>query len=255
MILQYVDKMYWRIIMDNQYNEIPKRLSSYRAYLNLTQKDFCKMLDITQNYYTAIENGNNRLTYENLVHFAKNNGDVGYIITGEKTYHGITEKYISRARTKNERLKIINYICLLTKVICDYCAQEEASGLKVVETYIKFAECERPNYTIWENIRYVENMSQVNMAAMLDIQVKTYRKIEKLKKGPSAEILQTMYLQLGYSPWIFIDRNDYCINEVNKIWTKFPENIRIDLEKELDSFVKFLERYEIPQNVKKCTDS
>lgn len=185
----------------------------------------------------------------------KNNGDVGYIITGEKTYHGITEKYISRARTKNERLKIINYICLLTKVICDYCAQEEASGLKVVETYIKFAECERPNYTIWENIRYVENMSQVNMAAMLDIQVKTYRKIEKLKKGPSAEILQTMYLQLGYSPWIFIDRNDYCINEVNKIWTKFPENIRIDLEKELDSFVKFLERYEIPQNVKKCTDS
>ena len=136
MILQYVNKMYWRIIMDNQYNEIPKRLSSYRAYLNLTQKDFCKMLDITQNYYTAIENGNNRLTYENLVHFAKNNGDVGYIITGEKTYHGITEKYISRARTKNERLKIINYICLLTKVICDYCAQEEASGLKVVETYI-----------------------------------------------------------------------------------------------------------------------
>ena len=76
-----------------------------------------------------------------------------------------------------------------------------------------------------------------------------------MKKGPSAEILQTMYLQLGYSPWIFIDRNDYCINEVNKIWTKFPENIRIDLEKELDSFVKFLERYEIPQNVKKCTDS
>lgn len=238
--------------MENQYNKIPEHLYEYRRRINLTQVQFSQMWDLTQNYYTELESGRYRLTYENLIHFAKNGGDVGYIITGKETHKGIVEKYITNCRTDLERLEILRCIQLLTQIGCDFSRKDERARLGVLQKYVKFVENEISDCTIWENIRYIEGMTQVQMAALLDIQVKTYRKIEKMQKGPGAEILQIMYQRLGYSPWLFIDRKRYHVTEINEIWDNFPEQVVEDLEAFLKSMIKIIEKYEISCDDEKC---
>ena len=57
-----------------------------------------------------------------------------------------------------------------------YCGRDETKHLGSSETYIRF---EKEKYTIWWNIRRLEGIFH-QMAGILDIQVKIYRKIEKM---------------------------------------------------------------------------
>ena len=82
------------------------------------------------------------------------------------------------------------------------------------------------------------------MADLLEMDVKSYRKIEKMKKDPDAEILQKVYNKLGYSPWLFLNKTSYYVNEINKIWMKLPDFVQEELDRELSRFVKIIERYE-----------
>lgn len=230
--------------MDNHYTEIPQRLLAFRKKYHMSQNEFCGMLGITQNHYTSIENGKFCLTDERLQCFLKHGGDVGYILTGDETVHGITDQYLSCLKNDEQRAMFIKYACMITKMACKKYAQEELSSLRTVEKYVNLLDMEQKDNTIWENIRTVEDMSQVKFADILEIDVKRYRKIEKMEQNPNAEILQKVYNKLGYSPWIFLNRKMYYVNEINKIWKKFPDSVREELEKELHRFVKIIERYE-----------
>ena len=240
--------------MENQYQRIPCHLYEYRKRLNFTQDQFSKMWNLSQNYYTELESGHYRLTYENLIQFSKNGGDVAYIITGEETVAGIVQKYMQNIQTEKMKLRFLECVQVLMKLGCDFISKDKIKYLEIPEAYIRFVAVEKEKYTIWENIRRVEGLSQVQMAGILDVQVKTYRKIEKMQKGPGAEILQIMYQRLGYSPWIFIDRRKYQISELNRIWDIFPPYIQQDLEKNLQGIANSIEKYEISNDDKKCID-
>lgn len=236
--------MYWRVCMDNHYTEIPQRLLIYREKLHMKQTEFCQMLDITQNHYTAIETGKFCLTAKSIECFVQHGGDIGYILTGEETLRGITDKYISCLQENEQRVLFIKYVFMITKLACKKYAQDQLITIRIVEKYVNLLDNQQKERTIWENIRTVENLTQIELADLLEMDVKSYRKIEKMKKDPDAEILQKVYNKLGYSPWLFLNQTSYYVNEINKIWMKFPDFVQEELDSELSRFVKIIERYE-----------
>ena len=87
------------------------------------------------------------------------------------------------------------------------------------------------NLTVWENIRRVERRSQEEMAGIFDINIKRYRKIEKGYSMPDAEILQTLYEKMQYSPLLVLDQKKYYLDELNRVWALLQPEWRRETER------------------------
>ena len=92
--------------------------------------------------------------------------------------------------------------------------------------------------TVWENIRKAEDYSQEEMARIFDINIKRYRKIEKGETMPDAEILQTLYEKMQYSPLLVMDQKRFYLDELNRVWAALPAEWR----QETEAFVRQAEK-------------
>lgn len=233
--------------MGSNYSEIPKRLSAYRKALNMSQEEMGRQFAVNQSHYYKLETGVKIISYNSMEQFQKNGGDLCYLITGEKYQHGITDEYIGRCRTQTGRAETMKLILWLTEQgILLHSGNTEELDEKMWK-HIKLAEWEKEDASVWKTIRMIENLSQIQMAEKLDINIKRYRRIEERKVGPDAEILRILYMEFGYSPLVILDRESYYMNEINSVWDSFPENIRKYLNRLLDENIKLIDRYESMQ--------
>ena len=76
-------------------------------------------------------------------------------------------------------------------------------------------------------LRKARGLRQEDMAKLFDINVKRYRSIEKEESMPDAEILQTLYEKMHYSPLVIMDREMYYMDELNRVWESLtPDCLR-----------------------------
>lgn len=225
--------------MSSSYSEIPKRLLEYRKALNKNQEEMCKMFAVVQNHYSKLENGLKIISYRSLKEFEKNGGDVCYLITGSPHYNGITDEYIRERKTTFGKIQTIHMILWLVKQGLALCGQN-MDAENEIKKQIYLLELDHET-SVWEGIREAEGITQEKMAARLDINIKRYRDIEKLKIEPDADILYSLYVEFGYSPMIIINRDKYSISELNKIWDGFPDEIKNILKKLLDDTMQLIE--------------
>ena len=71
------------------------RLKSLRKELGLTQTEFAKTLGISQNFLSAIEHGESKISAELCLSLSKINVDLNWLITGEGQMFRVTDSSMS----------------------------------------------------------------------------------------------------------------------------------------------------------------
>ena len=218
--------------MKPNYLEVPERLKEIRNLSKMNQEEACQLFAVTQSHYSKLEKGTKIISYESLKAYEAHGGDVDYLITGKHRYSGIVDAYVAQCTTIFGRREIVNFMLLMVKrglILCE----KEITVLEESWKYMQLMDSHE-HKSIWERIRKVEGISQENMAEKLDINIKRYRKIEKLEVNPDAEILYALYSLFGYSPQVIMDSHAFCMGEINKIWDEFSEETQMMLKRSLD---------------------
>lgn len=231
--------------MEMGYSDVSRRLIEYRKKLSMSQESFGKLFGITQSYYAKLERGEYVLSYEYLENFVRNGGDVCWLLTNESEYHGVMEKYFVVRKTDFGRHQMMSELLTLARVGACLSNLDAEHNLNRVEKYIYLSRYQQKDSTIWENIRKVEDISQVEMADKLSLEIKRYRRIEKMQLGPNAEVLISLYENLGYSPLIILNKESYYLQEINKTWESFDDSLKKSLTDKLDRFVALIEKCEV----------
>lgn len=239
------------------YSEIPERLSAYRRALDKTQVEMSEVFAVNQSHYNKLESGQKVISYRSMLQFIENGGDIVYLITGKEYCPGFLNDYINCRKTDTGRVETLKAILWLTKQGILYSgsnlpknvweekfSKDASRSLEKSWKYVAMFENEESTGSIWENIRIIERISQVDMAGQLEIDIKRYRRLEKLMIMPDAAILQALYNIFGYSPMIAFDKEIYCVDEINKIWNLFPNALRKELEAILKRDIRLISRYE-----------
>lgn len=225
------------------YSEILGRLNAYRIKLNMSKRQMAKMFGVHSTHYGKLEAGSKRISYKSLACFAGNGGDVYQLFTGHACENGPIDSFLSKCRTDVGRKKLLNMIIASIDlgIWIDTVSQKKVSLDELPLTMhksLRLMEMEGNDLTIWQRIRKIELLTQEQMAAKLDINVKRYRQIEKEKVKPNAEILYAVYCQLDYSPQLFLDRERFYIDELNHYWNRLSRKNRAYLESLLGSVIR-----------------
>ena len=93
---------------------------------------------------------------------------------------------------------------------------------------------------IWRSIRKIEDLTQMKMAERLDINIKRYQRLERMEAEPDAVILNSLYTLFGYSPLIILHENLYYAEEINKCWSEFSDEVRMQLNGVLEQDLKLI---------------
>lgn len=230
--------------MNLGYSNFTKRLRSYRKEKNLSQEEMRGKFAVNQSHYSKIESGKSKISYDKMKMFEHNGGDIYYLITGETIVHGIADEYLGRCQTsigKNAALELLLWLAkqgiLLEK-------SDESKLFRRARKYLELSELINNGLTIWEGLRIVEHLTQAQLAEMLEISEKKYRRIERYEDAPDSQHLSILYERLEYSPLTFLYNDSYQTDELNRIWNTFTEYTQIRLKKLLDENFKLIEEYE-----------
>lgn len=221
--------------MYSRYDAIPARLCEYRNQLNKSQEEMSELFMVSQSQYNKLENGNHIISYESLKAFWKSGGDIYFLITGERYQPGILERYTEKCKTSEEKAEILKLLIWTVKQGMRRLEYEIPAELKSMWKYVALAENEYTTENIWLNIRKAEHLSQQKLAKLIDIDVKRYRRLEKLCIDPDADILAVLYQKLQYSPLLFLENQLFYPDVLNRIWNEFPSELQAELEDWMDA--------------------
>lgn len=229
--------------MNAYYSEVPQRLCAYRKALEKTQKEMAEKFGVKQDHYSRLENGKTLLSYRNLLCFMRSGGDIYYLITGKERYTGVINVYLDNFKLLRDKVEIVKLILWATYQSISYEKSNEIYEIKRAWKHIELIENEKKMNSIWRNIRKVEGISQQRMAERLDINIKRYQRMENLRTKPDAEILHSLFWDLGYSPLVMLKQDVFYLDEINKIWDEFPEKTRERLEGVIEQGIKLMQEF------------
>lgn len=226
--------------MDKNYLSIPKRLAEYRKLMDLSQTQMGEKFGVTQSHYSKLESGLKGVSFRNLKCFEENGGDAFFLITGDHRREGEMERYLETGGSVYEKTRIFEILVWAAET-GGGCTGD--NGVVLTERTGKCIRLIR-NYSedmsVWRNIRKAEDCSQEDMAKIFDINIKRYRSIEKGESMPDAEILQTLYEKMHYSPLLILDRRMYYLDELNRVWEALPEECLKEARILMDQAVKIV---------------
>ena len=173
----------------------------------------------------------------------RNGGDIYYLITGKERYTGVIDAYLDKFKILRDKVELLKLILWVTYQGVSYEESNKIYEIKQAWKHIELIENEKKINSIWKNIRKVEGISQKRMADQLDINIKRYQRMENLKTKPDAEILHSLFWDLGYSPLVMIKQVMLYVDEINKIWDEFPEKTRERLEGVIEQGIKLMQEF------------
>lgn len=225
------------------YSEVPQRLCAYRKALGMIQKEMSERFGVKQDHYSRLESGKTLLSNRNLLCFMRSGGDIYYLITGKERYTGMLNVYLDNFKLLRDKVEIVKLILWATYQSIPYEKSNEIYEIKRAWKHIELIENEKKMNSIWRNIRKVEGISQQRMAERLDINIKRYQRMENLRTKPDAEILHSLFFDLGYSPLVMMKQDMFYLDEINKIWDEFPEKTRERLEGVIEQGIKLIQEF------------
>lgn len=229
--------------MNAYYSEVPQRLCAYRKALEKTQKEMAEKFGVKQDHYNRLESGKTLPSYRNLLCFVSNGGDIYYLITGKERYTGVIDAYLDKFKILRDKVELLKLILWVTYQGVSYEKSNKIYEIKRAWKHIELIENEKKINSIWKNIRKVEGISQKRMADRLDINIKRYQRMENLRTKPDAEILHSLFWDLGYSPLVMLKQDVFYLDEINKIWDEFPEKTRERLEGVIEQGIKLMQEF------------
>ena len=225
-----------------EYGEIPHRLQEYRKYMSKNQEEMGELLCVSQSHYCRLESGRNILSFEIIRTFWAKGGDIFWLITGERYRRGILDEYMEKCKSPDDRPEVLRLLIWVTRQGLRKARIQVPGELRNMWKYVILAENQYREDNIWINIRRAEKLSQKLMADKIEIDVKRYRRLERLELQPDAYILMTLYRRLSYSPLLFLENELYFPDVINRIWEEFPGEIQEPCIRMLDEGMDFLEK-------------
>lgn len=203
------------------YGKVVERLSQYREHLGVSQEEMGRYLGVTQSHYQKLEKGMKVISKKSLLTFEMSGHDVLWLLTGQKRKSGYLDSFLNEFDSAAQKRDWLEAIIWGTEKRTRKNEMEYDSSLKKAYNLMKISEYDEQR--IWKKIREVENLTQVQMANLLEINIKRYRKIEKGEVSEDAAIFVSLYENLHYSPMLILNRERYYLDELNTIWSKFDK--------------------------------
>lgn len=205
------------------YIDIIKRLIQYRRSHHLTQTQLAEIFSVTQCEVSKLEANEYRISYHDLLQLhAKTDLDIDFLITGklaENTiFHTLEKNLYPLPSTKYRYVDLILFSLnsFSGQISIDDNRQEYLKNLQRLLRY-SFLSGSKQKNDCWINIRSAFDLTQIQMAKVVDVDIKRYRNIEKGERTANAELLMNIYNTLEIYPSYFICgklENYQCLNEI-----------------------------------------
>ena len=232
--------------MSASYDAFIKRLIAYRKANGLSQEEMGKRSNLTQSHYNKIENMNKIMSYNSLVILDKKSVSADFLVTGIELKHTVLNDMLLKCN-ETDRADFMYMVVICMEMALKYHSTEnedyrEISTKEIEVLRYDMENKDAENHSVWKCIRKINNMTQEQMSKELDIDIKTYREIEKGKSKPNVEILALLYDKFGYPPSLILDvKNKNYLFVINEIWLRLPKNLQSKIEKVLMIFCDFVQ--------------
>ena len=228
--------------MKDSYDGVLVRLREYRKKMNLRQSEICEKMGITQSNYSIIERREKIISNESLMKLRENGVDIDFLVTGMETRTTILDELFYKC-PKEQREKLLNLMVVYVNIAITsmgecalLCYTKELEILR-----FEFAEkVDENRETIWNCIRKISGLTQEKLAGELDIDIKSYREIEKERVMPNAELLAVIYEKYGYYPSLIIKGETNYLFAINHIWCQLPSDIQVKITELLKRDLEFI---------------
>lgn len=222
--------------MSNAYDKMLNRLNAYRQMQNMSQENMGSVMGITQSHYSKLEKGKKIISGEELYNLKKNNIDVDYLISGCGSLRTVLDELMEQCSRKKraELLQLIVWTVQQGMEAAQIAGSAAALFTREIELLRYQVFPHTSKRTIWYKIRMANEMTQSEMADVLDVSVKRYREIEKGNTRANAEVVASLYENLGYLPSIILEEDVVNLSCLNHIWKAFEK----ELQDELEAFIR-----------------
>ncbi len=197
-----------------QYGLIVQKLQEYRKKSNILQNEMAEYLDMTQSEYSKIELGKTKLSYDVLDKLHKKGCDIDMLVIGQEqnaVLPSLSELYV-----ESDAQKFISWLKLCEWAMERWVKEDntEASiGCKLLKIYVN-ADSE---LTPLEKLRQAcGGISQQEMADIIGVNIKKYRRLEKGLTRLDAELMSNIYEAMKCRPSFFLDENQYYLSVVSE---------------------------------------
>ena len=222
------------------YDDMLKRLVTYRKSLGLLQKQIGGLIGLSQEQYSYLESGTTKITDKNLKAFSDVGMNIDYLLTG-KNYDYSAEELDEvlgefDGTDRNFAMKMLAEVIVERFDRIDITEREN-----VAEKNIRLLTAISQSWNDFSMINFVreeQNCSQIEMAQRLGIGIKKYRDIERENRYPDAEILVNLYSMSGYQPTLFMNVQDRRLMAIKMIWVA----LKSDEKKNIINFIKAIKK-------------
>ena len=231
--------------MSSAYDKVLQRLQAYRQTQKLNQDSMSQIMGVTQSHYSKMETGKIVITGEELKNFDSHGFDVDYLITGENSVCTVLNGYLEQCReeTKADFLQLLVWaVHQGARVSGTEKAAQPFDYAKEIEFLRYKAFSTVSDKSIWYKVRKANDLTQNQMADVLDIGVKRYREIEKGRLSVNAELMTALYENLGYPPSMIFYEDVQNISRLNKMWDGFGKGMKEELEEFLKKGLELCNR-------------
>ncbi len=216
----------------SNYDDMCKRLAVYRHSLGLYQSDIGKLLGVTQEQYSYIENGATKITDIHLRVFSSLGIDVDDLVIGKPMEIKGQEldsmyEWFPDEGDRDFAMKIVAEIVLrlLERSDIHKLSKSDKIMITLLDAYVD----EWNDFSMMTYIRLGKGKSQTDMAQIMGIGIKKYRAFEKEKRFPDAELLIFLYEMSGYPPSFFLNIQDRKMLLLKNVWNLIGENERLQI--------------------------
>ena len=231
--------------MSASYDMFVKRLIAYRKANGLSQEEMGRRSNLTQSHYNKIENMSKVMSYNSLVVLNETGISADFLVTGIKQKHTVLNDMLMQCK-ESDRADFMYMTIICMELGLKYQGVENETYTEISTREIRMLRSDienKENYSAWRCIRRINSLTQEQISKELDIDIKTYRDIEKGKSKPNVEILSLVYDKFGYPPSLMLDVEDKnYLFVINEIWLRLSENIQGEIENMLRGFLRYIQR-------------
>lgn len=231
--------------MSVSYEKFIQRLIAYRKENGFSQEEMGRRTNLTQGHYNKIEKMSKIMSYNSLAVLNRTGVSADFLVTGIEQKHTVLNDLMMQC-SERDRADFLYIAVICIELGIKYHGTEHTSDLEIstkeIEVLRSDMEDKRTNnHSVWKCIRKINNLTQEQMSDELDMDIKTYRDIEKGKSKPNVAILSLVYEKMGYPPSLIMDVEDKnYLFVINEIWLMLSEDLKKKIERELRGFLEYI---------------
>lgn len=200
--------------MAEDYVKMLERFAEYRKSLAMMQENVAERLGVTQSRFSKGECGRESISNDFLTALYEGGWDIDYVVAGikrKKKKKLIRDELIDFTEDK-EVFKIIYW------AMYNQCKNYSDFKRYSLELNLLNFMCYHDNVTVFEAVRQVNNINQLDYAERLNLTIKKCRSLEKGIVYPTADLIRHIYNMFGCRPTLLLKTEGIRWNIIENIW-------------------------------------